>query len=92
MGSSVSIVKSSDEEKKKKTRGEMRRKNSFSSNMARYIKNVDNDYTELYRQCKAERDAILLKIQRNNRDASKFEFLYQFILNCLLITKWYDIN
>ena len=71
----MSIVKSSDEEKKKKAKGEMRRKNSYSSNMAKYIKNSGSDYTELYRQCKAERDAILLRIQRNNRDASELKYV-----------------
>lgn len=39
--------------------------------MNKYIKNEEKDIQLLHRLCKSERDAALLKLQKNNRDASK---------------------
>ena len=68
MGASISIVKGNDETKKKPK--ELRRKNSFCAAITKYVKNPENDLVNIWKQCKAERDSALLRLQRNNRDAS----------------------
>lgn len=67
MGASISIVKGNDETKKKPK--ELRRKNSFCAAITKYVKNPENDLVNIWKQCKAERDSALLRLQRNNRDA-----------------------
>ena len=72
MGGGVSISRTSAEEKKKAAaKGkDQRRKNSFAFHMTKYLRNDEKDIPYLHRLCKAERDAALLKLQKNNRDAS----------------------
>jgi hypothetical protein len=73
MGGAISVTRTNAAEKKKAAaKGkDQRRKNSFVFHMNKFITNEGNDMQLLHRLCKSERDAALLKLQKNNRDASK---------------------
>lgn len=73
----MSISRANTEEKKKAaSKGkDQRRKNSFAFHMTKFIRNEEKDIPYLYRLCKAERDAALLKLQKNNRDASTYMYI-----------------
>ena len=74
MGGAVSISRTSAAEKQKAAaKGkDQRRKNSFAFHLTKFIKNEENDVQLLHRLCKSERDSALLKLQKNNRDASEW--------------------
>jgi hypothetical protein len=76
----VSIIKKDDKDKKKLFREE-RRKNSFVFHITKFVTHNDSNYDVLYRLYKNERDQAILRLQKNNRDASKFVCQYR---NCLI--------